>query len=108
MAAAVGSSTGTAPGSKQPARYFTITHPFHPWRGRRLELIDCQRQWGQWRVYYLTKTGRRALFSALWTDAGPQDALFQQARGPARSRVGDVRAVVGLVFGGGTDIRRHA
>ncbi len=53
------SSRKTALGSKQPARYFTVTHPFHPWRGRRLEPIDCQRQWGEWRVYYLIKSGHR-------------------------------------------------
>ena len=105
MAAAVGSSTGTAPGSKQPARYFTITHPFHPWRGRRLELIDCQRQWGQWRVYYLTKTGRRAFFPALWTDAGPKDPFIEQARGRAVARVEDLLELVELVSGSVNEIK---
>ena len=88
---------GTAPRHRQPERYFTITHPFHPWRGRRFELIQCQRQWGQWRVYYLTKTGRRAFFPAGWTDLGPQDPFVEQARGRAIARVEDLLELAKLV-----------
>jgi len=93
----VWSSAGTAPGHQQPARYFTITHPFHPWRGRRFELLECQRQWGQWRVYYLSKTGRRAFFAAAWTDAVPQDPFVEQARGRAVARVADLLELAQMV-----------
>lgn len=97
MAASVASSAGTVPGSKQPARYCTVVHPFHPWRGRRLELLECRRQWGQWRVYYLTKSGHRACFPADWTDLGPTDPFVEQARGRAVARVQDLLELAELV-----------
>ena len=70
-----------------------------------MELIDCQRQWGQWRVYYLTKTGRRAYFPALWTDAGPKDPFLEQARGRAVARVEDLLELVKLVAGSVNEIK---
>ncbi|MGO8700147.1 MAG: DUF5372 family protein, partial [Limisphaerales bacterium] len=35
----------TAPDASQAKQFFTVTHPFHPWRGQRFELIDCRRRW---------------------------------------------------------------
>ncbi|MBM4393290.1 MAG: hypothetical protein FJ090_19370, partial [Deltaproteobacteria bacterium] len=37
----------TAPRSDKAKQYFTVIHPFHPWLGRRFELIDRRRRWGQ-------------------------------------------------------------
>ena len=92
-----GSSRGTAPSPRQSARYFTLTHPFHPWRGRRFELLEQRPQWGQWRVYYLTKTGRQAFFPAGWTDLGPLDPFVEQARGRAIARIEDLVELAQLV-----------
>ncbi len=88
---------GTAPGGKQRIEYFTVTHPFHPWRGRRLELLDWRQQWGQWRVYYLTKAGHRGCFPASWTDLGPKDPFVEQARGRAIARVEDLVELAKMV-----------
>ncbi len=93
----VGNSNGTAPCGTQPKEYFTIIHPFHPWRGRELELIECQRQWGVWRVCYLTEQGHRAYFPASWTDVGPRDPFVEQARGRAVARVGDLLELTRLI-----------
>lgn len=97
MARSVWSSTGTAPSQRQPERYFTITHPFHPWRGRRYEVLEHRREWGHWRVYYLTKTARRAFFPAAWTDFGPADPFVEQARGRAIARVEDLVELAKMV-----------
>jgi len=70
-----------------------------------LELVDCQRQWGQWRVYYLTKAGRRAYFPAAWTDAGPKDPFVEQARGRAVARVEDLLELAQLVSGSVKEMR---
>ena len=99
MARPVWSSTGTAPGQRQPARYFTVTHPFHPWRGRRFELLEQRAQWGQWRVFYLTKAGRQAHLPAAWTDLGPADPFVEQSRGRAIARVEDLLELTHLVSG---------
>ena len=103
--ASVWSSRWTAPCQRQAAGYFTITHPFHPWRGRRLEVLEQRRQWGQWRVYYLTKTARRAFFPAGWTDLGPQDPFVEQARGRAIARVEDLLELANLVAGSVKEIK---
>ena len=80
----------TAPRSDEAKQFFTIIHPFHPWRGRRFELIDLRRRWGQWRAYYLTEQGHTAYLQASWTDAGPQDPFVVQAQGRAIARVEDL------------------
>jgi hypothetical protein len=53
-------------------------------------LIDCQRRWGQWRVYYLTEGGHQAFLPASWTDVGPKDPFVEQAQGRAIARVEDL------------------
>jgi len=68
----------------------TITHPYHPWRGRRLELIECKNCWGQWRVYYVTEDNVTAVVPQSWTDAGPKDPFVEQACGRAIARMVDL------------------
>lgn len=67
-----------------------MTHPFHPWRGRRFELADCQRRWGQWRVYYIGEDGQIGYLPASWTDVGPADPFVEQAQGRAIARLEDL------------------
>ena len=89
----------TAPHSDKAKQFFTIIHPFHPWRGRRFELIDLQRRWGQWRVYYLTEHGHTAYLPACWTDVGPPDPYVQQAQGRAIARVEDLLELARMTRG---------
>ena len=89
----------TAPHSDKAQQFFTIIHPFHPWRGRRLELIDLRRRWGQWRVYYLTEQGHTSYLPASWTDAGPRDPFVEQAHGRAIARLEDLLGLTRLTAG---------
>ena len=89
----------TAPNSDKATQYFTIIHPFHPWLGRRLELIDSRRRWGQWRVYYLTESGQTGYVPAAWTDVGGKDAFVEQAQGRAIARIEDLLALVKVIQG---------
>jgi hypothetical protein len=59
--------------------------------------LEQRPQWGQWRVYYLTKSGRQAFFPAGWTDLGPLDPFVEQARGRAIARVEDLAELADLV-----------
>ena len=95
----------TAPHSNDPEEFFTVTHPFHPWRGRRLALIECRRRWGQWRVYYLNERGQLAYVPASWTDAGPKDPFVEQARGRALCRVEDLLELVKMAGGAVKEIK---
>ncbi len=78
-------------------QYFTVTHPFHPWCGRRFELIDSRRRWGQWRVYYVTETGCHAYLPASGTDVGPKDPFVEQADGRAIARTEDLLRLTDLI-----------
>ena len=68
-------------------------------------MLEQRRQWGQWRVYYLTKTGRQAFFPAGWTDLGPADPFVEQARGRAIVRVEDLLELAKLVSGAVKEIK---
>jgi len=94
MAAPVWIQRGTAPRAQQHTQYFTVIHPFHPWRGRRIELIDCHRQWGRWRIYFLSEQGHRLHLPASWTDVGPRDPFVEQSQGRAIARVEDLLELV--------------
>ncbi len=95
----------TAPDRPTEAtRFFTVTHPFHPWCGRRLELIDCERRWGQWRVYYLSAEQVTMYLPAAWTDVGPKDPFVEQARGRAIARVADLLELAKLTTKGVKEI----
>lgn len=96
MACPVWTKVGTAPGQQQQVEYFTVTHPFHPWRGRRIELIDCHRQWGQWRVYFLSEQGHTLHLLASWTDVGPRDPFVERSQGRAIARIEDLLELVKL------------
>jgi hypothetical protein len=86
----------TAPDANSQKQYFTITHPFHPWRGRRLELIDRRQRWGQWRVYYVAENDCQSYLPAAWTDAGDSDPFVEQARGRAIARIEDLLKLAAL------------
>jgi len=85
---------GTAPRAQQHTQYCTVIHRFHPWQGRRIELIDCHRQWGQWRVYFLSEQGHTLHLPASWTDVGPRDPFVEQSQGRAIARVEDLLELV--------------
>jgi len=79
-----------APDADEAKQFVTIIHPFHPKKGQRFELIDCQRRWGQWQVYYYTEDRQQAFLPASWTDVGPKDPFVQQAQGRAIARFEDL------------------
>jgi hypothetical protein len=60
-------------------------------------LINCERRWGQWRVFYLTEIGQLAYFPAAWTDAGPKDSFIEQAQGRAITRTEDLLRLAEMV-----------
>ena len=89
----------TAPDANHAKQFFTVTHPFHPWRGRRFELINCECRWGQWRVFYVNEEGSLAYLPASWTDASAKDPFVEQARGRAVARLEDLLKLAELVSG---------
>src|ERR1700730_10405672 len=87
----------TAPFAEDLKQYFRVTHPFHPWRGRQFEFVDCRGCWVQWRVFYYTEDGQSAFFPAGWTDAGQADPFVTLSGGQAMYRFEDLLRLVKLI-----------
>ena len=87
----------TAHHADDSKQYFRLIHPFHPWRGRRFEFVDCRQCWGEWRVFYYNENEQVAYFPATWTDAGQTDPFLVLCGGRAVSRFEDLLRLVKLI-----------
>jgi len=67
-----------------------VTHPFHPWSGRELELVKRRSSWGADRVHVCAPGGELASLPAEWTDVVPADPFVVVAAGRAPFRTGDL------------------
>jgi len=67
--------------------------------------VDCQRRWGQWRVYFLTDDGNTAYMPAEWTDVRSKDPFVEQSRGRAIARAEDLLNLVKICSGAVKRIR---
>ena len=57
------------------ARVFTVTHPFHPLKGKSFELLAVRNNWGGDRVSYLGTDGRLRTLPLEWTDVHEPDLV---------------------------------
>jgi hypothetical protein len=98
----------TAPSSDIAAQTFQVIHPFHPWRGRRFELVAYKSAWGEDRVYFHNEEEQLIALPASWTDVVAADPFVSTAEGRALFRASDlfelVRLVRGLSSRGGGDV----
>jgi hypothetical protein len=87
---------------------FRVIHPFHPWRGRRFELVAYKSAWGDDRVYFHNEERQLIALPASWTDVVAADPCVSIAEGRALFRADDLFELAGLVrrlsSGGGNDV----
>jgi hypothetical protein len=74
-----------------------VTHPFHPLRGRRFELVDRRRTWGEDRVYYQDERGELKRLPASWTSVAAVDLFLSISAGRAHFRVADLLELATLI-----------
>lgn len=74
-----------------------MTHPFHPLRGRRFELLASKQAWGEQRVYFYGDEDCLVAMPAAWTDAMALDPFVALAGGRAYFRMEDLLRLVELV-----------
>jgi len=74
-----------------------ITHPFHPLFGHALDVVAHRVQWGEARVYYRERDGRRASLPACWTSLAPADPYAVAADADTRLRLPDLIALAALL-----------
>jgi len=74
-----------------------VTHPFHPWRGRRFELFHVRQNWGEWRVMYYDDGQRLQSLPLAWTSLAPTDPCEVVAAGRALFRMDTLLRLVALL-----------
>jgi hypothetical protein len=86
-----------ADGGSGDAEVFTVTHPFHPLRGQRFELLAVRNNWGGDRVQYLGTEGRLRTLPLEWTDVHEPDLVVTIGAGRAFFRAELLRQLRRLV-----------
>lgn len=76
---------------------FEITHPFHPWRGKRFVLTTRKQNWGEDRVTFFDEDGHLRSLLASWTDVDEPDAFTRAAAGRSWLRMDDLARLRALV-----------
>jgi len=75
-----------------------ITHPFHPWCGQEIAVVERRHNWGEDRVFYRDRHGHLASLPAGWTSViEAEDPYFVVAAGRSRLRAADLVTVAALV-----------
>jgi hypothetical protein len=87
----------TALPSDRAAQTVQVIHPFHPWHGRRFELVEYKKAWGEDRVYFHNEKQELIALPASWTDVVAADPLVSMGEGRALFRADDLFALAGLV-----------
>jgi hypothetical protein len=77
----------------------TITHPFHPLRGRSFELIKVAANRHGGRVWVVGADGGRLPFPRAWTDLADIDPWQQAAAGRTPFRLDDLVQVADRLAG---------
>jgi hypothetical protein len=73
------------------AQVFTVTHTFHPLRGKTFEAIAVRNNWGGDRVSYLDTKGRLRTLPVEWTDIQGADPVITVGAGRAFFRADMLR-----------------
>lgn len=88
---------GTAPDVVGGVDSVRITHPFHPWAGREVEVLDHRNVGGIERVLLEGVDGRSAWIPASWTDVASPDPFLVASDSRSCFRVEDLLRLVELV-----------
>ena len=81
------------------SRRFTVTHPFHPLRGRAFDVADFRSSWGKEWVSFYGDDGFLRAIPVQWTNAASSDPFVEQAAGRAHFRLADLLELADLVTG---------
>ena len=57
----------TAPDGNDQVQYCTITHPYHPLYGNKIQIVTLKQTWGEDRVFYRKEDNRITSIPVCWT-----------------------------------------
>ena len=88
----------TTPNGTDRADSFTVTHPFHPLAGQRIDLVVERIAWGESRVFFLEPvSGKLKSLPTAWTSRAAPDSFLHLAAGRSILRLVDLRALAELL-----------
>ncbi|HIG28594.1 MAG TPA: hypothetical protein EYQ50_12665 [Verrucomicrobiales bacterium] len=90
-------TSSTTPRRDAEKRIFKITHPFHPLKGKVLEIVTYRRNWDEDRIYFYERKNELVSVSASWTDILAPDPFVSVASGRALFRTGELKRLVALI-----------
>jgi len=70
-----------APDGNNQVQYCTVTHPFHPLYGKKIQIVSLKRSWDEDKVFYHQEDGRLASIPACWTSSYGPDVFNVIAKG---------------------------
>jgi Family of unknown function (DUF5372) len=76
-----------------------VTHPFHPWFGRKFEFVSVRHTWKQHRVFFLLDDGTLTSAPIAWTDMAEPDAFVAVAAGRSHFRPQDLLTLAEVIDG---------
>jgi hypothetical protein len=76
---------------------FTVTHAFHPLKGRAFEVLAVRKNWGGDRVWYLDNNGQMHTMPVEWTDIQGPDPVVVVGAGRALFRADRLRQLRRLI-----------
>jgi hypothetical protein len=76
--------------------FIRVTHPFHPLRGRKFELVDRRQTWGEDRVYYQDGDQLKRMPSS-WTSAAAPSLFRAISAGRALFQVEELLELATLI-----------
>jgi len=86
-----------APDGNDQVQYCTVTHPFHPLYGKKIQIVLLRRNWGENRVFYHQEDGRLTSIPACWTSSYNPDVFNVIAKGRSVFRFKELLELVRIV-----------
>jgi len=87
----------TAPDGNDQVQYCTITHPFHPLCGQKIQIVSLKQGWGEDRVFYRQEDGRLISIPACWTSIYEPNPFNTISKGRSVFRFQELLELVRLI-----------
>ncbi|MFC1652736.1 DUF5372 family protein [Planctomycetota bacterium] len=90
-------TASTAPHRNNQEQNCTVTHPFHPLRGKKILIVTHKKNWGEHRVFYHQEDGRLTSIPGCWTSLYDPHPFNVISQGRSAFRFGELLELIRLI-----------